>query len=217
MPILPVPPAFPVPVLPQVFDTSLSYYELLAKLTQAVNAVTVQVNQNTANIASLTSSVQQIQQSLETLTGTVTNMQTAITEIQGQLDGIPEQVQAVSGALTQEIADREAADLSLAQQIARVSNLLQTAYVSYDDMDNDYLLGDITFQLLTQAEFDALETAGQLVAKRVYFIDTGSNIVIRYHYADGETPVMNAQASGLFNFTFGTAAPNITGTFTPDE
>lgn len=196
MPILPVPPAFPVPVLPQVFDTSLSYYELLAKLTQAVNAVTVQVNQNTANIASLTSSVQQIQQSL---------------------DGIPEQVQAVSNSLTQEIADREAADLSLAQQIARVSNLLQTAYVSYDDMDNDYLLGDITFQLLTQAEFDALETAGQLVAKRVYFIDTGSNIVIRYHYTDGETPVMNAQASGLLNFTFGAAAPNITGTFTPDE
>lgn len=196
MPILPVPPAFPVPVLPQVFDTSLSYYELLAKLTQAVNAVTVQVNQNTANIASLTSSVQQIQQSL---------------------DGIPEQVQAVSNSLTQEIADREAADLSLAQQIARVSNLLQTAYVSYDDMDNDYLLGDITFQLLTQAEFDALETAGQLVAKRVYFIDTGSNIVIRYHYADGETPVMNGRATGLYSFAFGNRGQSITGVFTPDE
>lgn len=196
MPILPVPPAFPVPVLPQVFDTSLSYYELLAKLTQAVNAVTVQVNQNTANIASLTSSVQQIQQSL---------------------DGIPEQVQAVSNSLTQEIADREAADLSLAQQIARVSNLLQTAYVSYDDMDNDYLLGDITFQLLTQAEFDALETAGQLVAKRVYFIDTGSNIVIRYHYTDGETPVMNGRATGLYSFTFGNRGQSITGVFTPDE
>lgn len=196
MPILPVPPAFPVPVLPQVFDTSLSYYELLAKLTQAVNAVTVQVNQNTANIASLTSSVQQIQQSL---------------------DGIPEQVQAVSNSLTQEIADREAADLSLAQQIARVSNLLQTAYVSYDDMGNDYLLGDITFQLLTQAEFDALETAGQLVAKRVYFIDTGSNIVIRYHYGDGETPVMNGRATGLYSFTFGNRGQSITGVFTPDE
>lgn len=196
MPILPVPPAFPVPVLPQVFDTSLSYYELLAKLTQAVNAVTVQVNQNTANIASLTSSVQQIQQSL---------------------DGIPEQVQAVSNSLTQEIADREAADLSLAQQIARVSNLLQTAYVSYDDMDNDYLLGDITFQLLTQAEFDALETAGQLVAKRVYFIDTGSNIVIRYHYTDGETPVMNGRATGLYSFAFGNRGQSITGVFTPDE
>lgn len=196
MPILPVPPAFPVPVLPQVFDTSLSYYELLAKLTQAVNAVTVQVNQNTANIASLTSSVQQIQQSL---------------------DGIPEQVQAVSNSLTQEIVDREAADLSLAQQIARVSNLLQTAYVSYDDMGNDYLLGDITFQLLTQAEFDALETAGQLVAKRVYFIDTGSNIVIRYHYADGETPVMNGRATGLYSFAFGNRGQSITGVFTPDE
>lgn len=196
MPILPVPHAFPVPVLPQVFDTSLSYYELLAKLTQAVNAVTVQVNQNTANIASLTSSVQQIQQSL---------------------DGIPEQVQAVSNSLTQEIADREAADLSLAQQIARVSNLLQTAYVSYDDMDNDYLLGDITFQLLTQAEFDTLETAGQLVAKRVYFIDTGSNIVIRYHYGDGETPVMNGRATGLYSFTFGNRGQSITGVFTPDE
>lgn len=199
MPILPVPPAFPVPVLPQVFDTSLSYYELLAKLTQAVNAVTVQVNQNTANIASLTSSVQQIQQSIESLSG------------------IPEQVRTVSDALTQEIADREAADLSLAQQIARVSNLLQTAYVSYDDMDNDYLLGDITFQLLTQAEFDALETAGQLVAKRVYFIDTGSNIVIRYHYVDGETPVMNGRATGLYSFAFGNRGQSITGVFTPDE
>lgn len=199
MPILPVPPAFPVPVLPQVFDTSLSYYELLAKLTQAVNAVTVQVNQNTANIASLTSSVQQIQQSIESLSG------------------IPEQVQAVSNSLTQEIADREVADLSLAQQIARVSNLLQTAYVSYDDMDNDYLLGDITFQLLTQAEFDALEGTGQLVAKRVYFIDTGSNIVIRYHYADGETPVMNGRATGLYSFAFGNRGQSITGVFTPDE
>ena len=205
--ILPVPPTVPVPVLPQVFDTSLSYYELLAKLTEQINAAIVQINTNTTDIETLQTTVSGI-------SSTVAEMQTAITELQAEISGVPEQLAA---AIAQETADRIDADNSLAAQIAGVSNLVQTFYVSFSDLEGDYLRGGITFELLTQAEFDALETAGQLVAKRVYFIDTGSNIVIRYHYASGETPVMNGRATGLFNFAIGSQAKSITGTFTPDE
>lgn len=195
MPILPVPPAFPVPVLPQVFDTSLSYYELLAKLTQAVNAVTVQVNQNTANIASLTSSVQQIQQALESLGETVSGMQTAITEIQEQLDGVPAEVQELIDGLAQEKQERQDADQALAQQLANWANLVQAQYVSYEDLEGDYLLGGITFQMLTMEEYEAL---AQKVPRRVYFIWTGSTIVIRYQYTETNSVVVNSQAIGQF-------------------
>lgn len=208
--ILPIPPAFPVPVLPQAFDESLSYYELLTNLMNAINTAIQQINQNTGDIETL-------QTAISGLSVNLTEMQTAIDDLQTQIDGLPAQVQTVSDALQQEILDRTDADDSLARQIAGVSNLVQTLYVSFEDLEGDYLLGGITFQLLTQAEFDTLESAGQLVAKRVYFIDTGSNIVIRYHYASGENPVMNAQATGLFSFAFGNRGQNITGVFTPDE
>lgn len=208
--ILPVPPAFPMPVLPQSFDMSLSYYELLCNLMNAINTAIQQINENTGNIETL-------QTAINGLSVNLTEMQTAIDDLQTQIDGLPAQVQTVSDALQQEIADRTDADESLALQIAGVKNLVQTFYVSFEDLEGDYLCGGITFQLLTQAEFDALEAAGQLIAKRVYFIDTGSNIIIRYHYASGENPVMNAQATGLFSFAFGNRGQSITGVFTPDE
>lgn len=201
--IPPIPPAFPVPVLPQAFDTSLSYYELLAKLTETINTISVQVNQNTANIAALSGSISQIQ--------------SAITEIQTEIGNLPAEFQQLSADLAAETQARIDGDGSLAGDIASFKNIVFTNYVTFTDLDNDYLVNGITFELLTQAEFDALEAAGQLVAKRVYFIDTGANIVIRYHYANGETPVMNAQATGLFSFAFGNRGQNITGVFTPDE
>ncbi len=181
MPILPVPPAFPVPVLPQVFDTSLSYYELLAKLTETLNAVTVQVNQNTANIAALSKNIQQIQQD--------------ISEIREEIGNIPAEVQTLADDLAAEIAARQDADNSLAQQLANWTNIVQTQYVSFDDLENDYLLGGITFQMLTQEEYDALENK---VPRRVYFIWTGSSIVIRYQYSETNSVVINSQAIGQF-------------------
>lgn len=201
--IPPIPPAFPVPVLPQAFDTSLSYYELLAKLTETINTISVQVNQNTANIAALSVNISQIQ--------------SAISEIQTEIGNLPAEFQQLSADLAAETQARIDGDGSLAGDIASFKNIVFTNYVTFGDLENGYLVNGITFQLLTQAEFDALETAGQLVAKRVYFIDTGSNIVIRYHYADGETPVMNGRATGLFSFAFGNRGQSITGVFTPDE
>lgn len=201
--IPPIPPAFPVPVLPQVFDTSLSYYELLAKLTETINAISVQVNQNTANLAALSA--------------TITNISDAVSQLQEAVGELPAEFQQLSDDLAAEIRAREDADDSLARQIAGWAGIMENQYVKFADLENDYLVNGITFQLLTQPEFDALEAAGQLVAKRVYFIDTGANIVIRYHYESGETPVMNAQATGLFSFAFGNRGQNITGVFTPDE
>lgn len=208
--ILPVPPAFPVPVLPQVFDTSLSYYELLAKLTEQINAAIIQINTNTGDISALKSTVSEIAE-------TSAQMQIAIAELQEQIAGVPQAVADLTAALATETAERIEGDGNLAAQIAAVSNRLQTFYPTFDDLETLYLLGGLTFQLLTQSEFDEIERAGQLVPKRIYFIDTGANIVIRYHYATGSTPTMNAQASGIYNFRFNGMAPHIRGTFTPDE
>ena len=51
---------FPVPVLPTVFDESLSYYELLAKLWQQVNELTELVNSETATVNQLIEKVNEI-------------------------------------------------------------------------------------------------------------------------------------------------------------
>lgn len=203
MAILPIPPAFPIPVLPQVFDTSLSYYELLAKLTETINAVSAQVNQNTANIAAISASI--------------STLAAAVERMQQQLDGIPAQVADLTAALTQEVSDREAGDNLIQDQLAELKNKVYTLYVSYADMDADYLLGDVTFHLLTQEAFDALEAAGQLVEKRVYLIDTGSNIVIKLGTSAGGTLTFLTPNAGNFEPRIEGQLATISGTFVPDE
>lgn len=185
MPILPVPPAFPVPVLPQVFDTSLSYYELLAKLTETINAISVQVNQNTANIAALSAAI--------------TNISEAVSQLQETVGELPAEFQQLSDDLAAEIRAREDADNSLAQQLAGWANIMQTQYVSFADLENDYLVNGITFEILTQQEYDALT---EYVAKRVYFIWNGNTIVIQYHDTTsdaGTRLAFGTSATGLFN------------------
>jgi hypothetical protein len=203
MAILPIPPAFPVPVLPQVFDTSLSYYELLAKLTETINAVSAQVNQNTANIAANSASI--------------STLAAAVESMQQQLDGIPSQVADLTAALAQEVSDREAGDNLIQDQLAELKNTVYSLYVSYEDMATDYLLGDVTFHLLTQEAFDALEAAGQLVEKRVYLIDTGSNIVIKLGTSSGGTLTFLTPNAGNFEPRIEGQLATISGTFVPDE
>lgn len=183
--IPPIPPAFPVPVLPQAFDTSLSYYELLAKLTETINTISVQVNQNTANIAALSGSISQIQ--------------SAITEIQAEIGNLPAEFQQLSADLAAETQARIDGDGSLAGDIASFKNIVFTNYVTFTDLDNDYLVNGITFEILTQQEYDALT---EYVAKRVYFIWNGNTIVIQYHDTTsdaGTRLAFGSSATGLFN------------------
>lgn len=171
MAILPVPPAFPVPVLPQVFDTSLSYYELLAKLTQQINVLTVQVNQNTTDIAAISGTISGIAETTAQLSATVA-------ELEQQIGGIPGQIQGLIDGLAAEAAAREDADDSLARQFAELHNLVMLFYVRRDELKANFLVGDITFQMLTQAEYDALT---EYVDRRIYFVLDENGRIKQYY------------------------------------
>lgn len=90
---------FPVPVLPTVFDESLSYYELLAKLWQQCNELTELVNAETAAVNSIISQFDgvieritaletgqaAIAQNVETLTGQMQQLRTDLSALETRL------------------------------------------------------------------------------------------------------------------------------------
>lgn len=129
MAIVPIPPAFPVPVLPQVFDTSLSYYELLCKLTEGINACIAQVNELSAIVANLTASV----------------------------SGYDEQFTEIRGLITAEAETRQQQISSLAGDLASFKNIVITNYATYDDIETDYII-NASVQALSQADYEELET-----------------------------------------------------------
>lgn len=102
----------PVPVLPTVFDESLSYYELLAKLwqqckelTDLVNAETIEVNRLREKIneilpyidqlATISEEMQQLSESLSSLQDELYNAETGdINIIEGQIASLNAQISA---------------------------------------------------------------------------------------------------------------------------
>lgn len=155
--INPIPPAFPVPVLPQSFDTSLSYYELLARLTEALNGVIETVNN---------------------ITNSITLIQSQIADIDSQIGEIPAEVAEITENLAEEKAARIAADESILGRIGGLAIRLETEYVTFDDLDTDYLVDGITFEYITQEDYDELSV---YVAKRVYIVDNDGKITMIFH------------------------------------
>ena len=129
MAIVPIPPAFPVPVLPQSFDTSLSYYELLCKLTEGINACIAQVNELSAIVANLSVSV----------------------------SGYDEQFTEIRGLITAEAETRQQQINSLAGDLANFKNTVIMTYATYDDIEHDYII-NATVQAISQADYEELET-----------------------------------------------------------
>ena len=132
MAIVPIPPAFPVPVLPQSFDTSLSYYELLCKLTEGINACIEQVNALSAVVANLSVSV----------------------------SGFDEQITEIRGLITAEAETRQQQINSLAGDLANFKNTVIMTYATYDDIESDYII-NATVQAISQSDYEALDNPVQ--------------------------------------------------------
>lgn len=158
MAIIPtIPPAFPVPVLPQSFDTSLSYYELLAKLTETINVCVSAVN---------------------TISATISTVQAQIAEIESEIGNVPEEIAQLNSDLAAEIETRANADESILGRIGGLAIRLETEYATFEDLDTDYLVNGVTFEYITKADYDELSA---YVAKRVYIVYDNGNISMIFH------------------------------------
>lgn len=147
MAITPILPVFPVPVLPQSFDTSLSYYELLAKLTETINQCVTTVN-------TLSESVSEIEQAIGDLP------QLSDTVAQLQLD------------LAAEVQARSDGDDTLYGQINQVRTLVLNEYVSNDDLAA-IISGGLKICLITKADYDDLDPPD---ANTLYVITDNGNV-----------------------------------------
>ena len=131
MAITPILPVFPVPVLPQSFDTSLSYYELLAKLTETINQCVTIVN-------ALSESVSAIEQAI------------------GDLPQLSEDVAQLQLDLAAETQARSDGYDTLYNQINQVRTLVINEYVDNQTFD-ETLAGGIKICLITKADYDELD------------------------------------------------------------
>lgn len=131
MAITPILPVFPVPVLPQSFDTSLSYYELLAKLTETINQCATTVN-------TLSESVSAIEQAI------------------GDLPQLSETVAQLQLDLAAETQARSDGDDTLYGQINQVRTLVINEYVDNQTFDAT-LAGGIKIRLITKDDYDDLD------------------------------------------------------------
>lgn len=151
MAITPILPVFPVPVLPQSFDTSLSYYELLAKLTETINQCVTTVN-------TLSESVSAIEQAI----GDLPQLSDAVAQL--QLD------------LAAETQARSDGYDTLYAQINAVRNLVINEYVDQQEF-TAALGGGIRFMLITKAAYDELDPPDPSV---IYFVQDGDALTPYY-------------------------------------
>lgn len=168
-----MPPAFPVPVLPQSFDTSLSYYELLAKLMEQCQALTAACNENTTTIGQINTIIAQMQETISHMASeeVVEQMQSDITALQGTTGSL-------ETGLAAEIEARQNADTFLQSTLTALINNIATEYVSREELETDYMVGGVTFQIMTQQQYDALTS---YVPLRVYFvIGDSDHLTIKY-------------------------------------
>lgn len=139
-------PPLPVPVLPESYDNSLSFYELLTKCWNQVQAMTVTVN-------TLTESVNAIEQAI------------------GDLPQLSDDVEQLQLDLAAETQARSDGDDTLYNQINQVRTLVLNEYVSNDDLAA-VLAGGIKICLITKADYDELDPPD---ASTLYVItDNGS-------------------------------------------
>ena len=151
MAVTPILPVFPVPVLPQTFDTSLSYYELLAKLTETINQCVTIVN-------ALSERVSAIEQAI------------------GDLPQLSEDVAQLQLDLSAETQARSDGYDTLYNQINQVRTLVLNEYVDNETFDAA-LGGGIKFMLITKAAYDELDPPDPAV---IYFVQAGDTLTPYY-------------------------------------
>lgn len=160
MPIIPNVPLFPLPVpsLPESFDLSLSYMELLAKLTEAVNAAISQVNSLNGAVSTLQSDVFQLQEAV----GDIPAISAAVTQLQTDL--------------TAEIAARIAGDEQSIRENLLTRNMVMNDYVSFEDLAGR-LGGGINLTLISRADYDDLSEYDN---KTIYFVQDVDGVKMYY-------------------------------------
>lgn len=151
MAITPILPVFPVPVLPQTFDTSLSYYELLAKLTETINQCVTIVN-------ALSVSVSAIEQAI------------------GDLPQLSDDVAQLQIDLAAEVQARADGYDTLYNQINQVRTLVINEYVDNETFDAA-LGGGIRFMLITKAVYDELDPPDPNI---IYYVQDGDTLTPYY-------------------------------------
>lgn len=147
--IPPVGVPFPVPVLPTVFDESLSYYELLAKLWQQVNELTALVNSETETVNSL---ISRIETDILPLIPRVENLEDATADLLERL-----------GQLR---ADHDALELRLYKPYSPDPGDIVTMKMRLDDLEN----GAVKTVLYNQDLFEIAEGSYRIEAERVWAI-----------------------------------------------
>lgn len=178
-------PPLPFPAIPTAYDESLSFMELVTKLWNSMAEIITAVNANTAQINSILT----------------------------QLENLPsaQDYQNLSDALTAEIANRQAADTLVQTTLTALINNIALNYVSTEDLETEYIIGGVTFEIMTQAEYDVLT---EYTPKRVYFVMTDAeHIVIKF----GGATVGTATIAGDFISTMKNANRGGVIPFTPDE
>lgn len=161
-------PAFPVPVQPQSFDTSLSYYELLCKLTEAVNTCIERTN---------------------TLVTLISGWNDRIAAVEAQVQTIGDVDAKIATAVAAEAAIRQQQIDSLSGDLANFKNIVIMNYATYDDIEHDYII-NATVQAISQADYDELETP---VANRIYAVMGDSSTTLYFNGA----PLMSAAAGNI--------------------
>lgn len=140
----------PVPVLPTVFDDSLSYYELLAKLWQQVNELTALVNSETETVNSL---IERIETDILPLLPRVENLEDATADLLERL-----------GQLR---ADHDALELRLYKPTSPDPGDIVTMKMRLDDLEN----GAIKSEIVSGDLFTTAEGKYRIPAENVWNVD----------------------------------------------
>lgn len=144
-------PPLPVPVLPESYDNSLSFYELLTKCWNQV----------------------------ATLTTTCNSLLQRVTQIEQLIDDVPELASAVQQLqldLAAEVQARSDGYDTLYNQINQVRTLVINEYVDNQTFDAA-LGGGIRFMLITKAEYEELDPPDPAI---IYFVQDGDGLTPYY-------------------------------------
>ena len=144
-------PPLPVPVLPESFDLSLSYMELLTKCWNQVS----------------------------TLTTTCNSLLQRVTQLEQLIDDIPDLASAVQQLqldLAAEVQARSDGYDTLYNQINQVRTLVINEYVDNETFD-EALGGGIKFMLITKAAYNELDPPDPTV---IYFVQDGDALTPYY-------------------------------------
>ena len=144
-------PPLPVPVLPESFDLSLSYMELLTKCWNQVS----------------------------TLTTTCNSLLQRVTQLEQLIDDIPDLASAVQQLqldLAAEVQARSDGYDTLYNQINQVRTLVINEYIDNETFD-EALGGGIKFMLITKAAYNELDPPDPTV---IYFVQDGDALTPYY-------------------------------------